>query len=98
MKRLYPRRVRNKLFLSQLLELYLHHLSVSPMQVSLKTLAYNSAIPASIINRMMQLHRNPDDEANISTEDYHIVFSNIMFHYPTIKIWLQEDGLLFFEM
>ena len=98
MKRLYPRRIQDTFFLSVLLESYLRHLSESALQVSLKTLAYNSEIPESVFTRMMQLHRNPADVPNIRPEDYHIVFSNIMFHYPTIKIWLQEDGAIFFEM
>ena len=98
MKRLYPRQIHDTVFLSGLLELYLRHLEESELQVTLKTLAYNSDIPESIFTRMVQLHKNLADVPNIRAEDYHIVFSNIMFHYPTIKIWRQEDGGIFFEM
>ncbi len=98
MKRLYPRQIRDTFFLSGLLELYLHRLAESDLQVTLKMLAYNSDIPESIFIRMVQLHKNRADAPNIRAEDYHIVFSNIMFHYPTIKIWWQEDGSIFFEM
>ncbi|HOY05945.1 MAG TPA: hypothetical protein PLO67_11130 [Saprospiraceae bacterium] len=98
MKRLYPQRIRDKFFLSRLLETYLMHLEASELQVSLRALAYNSNIPEAVFVRMRQLHKNPDDAASIVTNDYHILFSNIMFHYPTIKIWLQKDGTVFFEM
>jgi hypothetical protein len=98
MKRLYPRHIRDPFFLSGLLELYLRHLEESELQVPLKTLAFNSDIPESIFIRLMQLHKNPADAPNIRVEDFHILFSNIMFHYPTIKIWQQDDGGIFFEM
>jgi hypothetical protein len=98
MKRLYPRRIRNKFFLSRLLEQYLTRLETSELHISLKMLAYNSEIPEPVFNRMVQLYRNPGDAPAVQTGDYHIVFSNIMFHYPTVKIWLQEDGSVFFEM
>ena len=98
MKRLYPRRIRDKFFLSRLLEAYLAHLEASELQVSLHMLAYNSNIPAAVFERMRQLHKTPDDATGIRTSDYHILFSNIMFHYPTIRIWMQKDGTVFFEM
>lgn len=68
------------------------------MQVKLRALAYNSKIPESIFRRLMNLHRNPEDAPNINAQDFHILFSNIMFRYPTVKIWLQDDGDIFFEM
>jgi len=98
MKRIYPRRIQDKYYLSRLLELYLTTLEKSPMQVTLRALAYNSQIPESIFRRLMNLHRDPADAPNINAEDYHILFSNIMFRYPTVKMWLQDDGAVFFEM
>jgi hypothetical protein len=98
MTRLYPQRIRDKFFLSRLLESYLGQLESSELQVTLRTLAYNSDIPLQVFVRMMQLHKNPEDAHRIHTSDYHILFSNIMFHYPTIKMWLQDDGSVFFEM
>ena len=98
MKRIYPRRIQDKYYLSRLLELYLTTLEKSPMQVTLRALAYNSQIPESIFRRLMNLHRDPADAPNINAEDYHILFSNIMFRYPTVKMWLQDDGEVFFEM
>ncbi|MCW5923186.1 MAG: hypothetical protein KIS77_12620 [Saprospiraceae bacterium] len=98
MKRIYPRQIKDKFYLSRLLEQYLTTLEESPMQVKLRALAYNSKIPESIFRRLMNLHRNPEDAPNINAEDYHILFSNIMFRYPTVKMWLQDDGEVFFEM
>lgn len=98
MKRLYPRHIQDKLYLSRLLEKYLATLEASPMHVTLRALAYNSKIPESIFRRLMHLHHDPDDAPNINAEDYHILFSNIMFRYPTVKMWLQDDGEVFFEM
>ena len=98
MKRIYPRQIKDKFYLSRLLEQYLTTLKESPMQVQLRLLAYNSKIPESIFSRLMNLHNNPEDAPNINAEDYHILFSNIMFRYPTVKMWLQDDGEVFFEM
>lgn len=98
MKRIYPRRIQDKFYLSRLLEKYLSTLNESPMQVTLRSLAYNSQIPEPIFRRLMNLHHDPADASNINAEDYHILFSNIMFRYPTVKMWLQDDGEVFFEM
>jgi hypothetical protein len=98
MKRIYPRRIEDKFFLSQLLEKYLGALADSPMQVRLKALSYDSGIPESIFQRLMRLQYEPEDAANINAEDFHIVFSNIMFRFPTVKIWEETDGTIYFEM
>jgi len=97
-KRLYPRQIQDKIFLSRLLEQYLSALADSPMQVQVKTLAYDSQIPESVFQRLRLLHRQPEDAPNINAEDFHILFSNILFRYPTVKMWLQDDGTVFIEM
>ncbi len=86
------------MFLSRLLEQYLAALEQSPMQVRLKALAYDSQIPESVFQRLVLLHRNPEDALNINAEDFHILFSNILFRYPTVKMWLLDDGSVFIEM
>jgi hypothetical protein len=86
------------LYLSRLLELYLDALAGSPMQVTLRALAYNTQIPESVFRRLANLHRDPGDAPNINAEDYHILFSNVMFRYPTVRMWLEPDGNVFFEM
>lgn len=98
MRRLYPRRIQNILYLSRLLEAYLQALRESPLQVQVKTLSWESQIPESIFYRLRDLHRNPADATHINAEDFHILFSNIMFRFPTVKLWLQDDGGLFIEM
>ena len=98
MKRLYPRRIRNRLFLSQLLDSYVEHLKHSEFQVSLRALAYNIGVPESVLLRMTRLYKQPEEAGGMVADDFHIVFSNVMFHFPTIRIWMLDDGSLFFEM
>lgn len=98
MKRLRPRNIQDKIFLSQLLELYLQTLMDSPLEVRLKALAFDTRIPESVFHRLMNLHRNPEDAPNIEAEDFHILFSNIQFRFPTVKLWQDNRGAVFIEM
>ncbi len=98
MRRLYPQRIQDKFYLSRLLEFYLATLKSSPLQIQLKALSWDSQIPENIFHRLMDLHRNPADTPNINAEDFHILFSNIMFRFPTVRLWLQDDGEIFIEM
>ena len=98
MRRLYPQRVQDKFYLSRLLELYLQTLQTCPLQVQLKALSWDTQIPEAIFHRLLNLHRNPSDAPNINAEDFHILFSNIMFRFPTVRLWLQDDGEIFIEM
>ena len=98
MKRLYPYQIRDKLYLSRLLELYITTLQESPLELRLKGLAYDTCIPESIFHRLMGLYRHPEDAPNINAEDFHILFRNILFRFPTVKMWLVDSGEVFFEM
>lgn len=98
MKRLKPVQIQDTLYLSRLLELYITRLQESPLELRLKELAYDSGIPISIFERLMALYRCPADAINIRAEDFHILFANIMFRFPTVKMWVQEDEEVFFEM
>jgi hypothetical protein len=97
-KRIFPRNIQDKIFLSYILERYLSALQTSALQVSLAVLAYDAHIPASIFLRLVRLQHNPEDAPYIEAEDFHILFSNILFRYPTVKIWLQNDGEVFIEL
>lgn len=98
MKRLYPRRILDPFFLSYILEQYLTALATSPMQVPLSALAYDTRIPEAVFHRLLQLRSNPEDAAYIHPEDFHILFSNILFRYPTVRIWQEPDGGIFIEL
>jgi hypothetical protein len=98
MKRLRPRHIHDKFFLSELLEMYLEVLQNSPLEVRLRALAYDTRIPESVFRRLMNLHRNPEDAPNIEVADYHILFSNIQFRFPTVRIWQDKDGRIAFEL
>lgn len=98
MKRLRPYQIKDKFYLSRLLELYITTLQESPLELRLKGLAYDTCIQESIFRRLMNLYRNPNDAPNINAEDFHILFANIMFRFPTVKLWLKDDGEVVFEM
>ncbi len=98
MKRIYPRLIKDKFYLSRLLEQLLITLETCPLQVQLRALSYDSHIPEAIFIRLAHLHQYPEDAANIHAQDFHIVFSNILFRYPTVKIFEQADGSLFFAV
>lgn len=98
MKRLRPQQIQDKFYLSRLLELYITTLQESPLELRLKALAYDSGIQESIFQRLMGLYRNPEDAPNIQAEDFHIVFRNILFRFPTVKMWLADSGEVIFEM
>ncbi len=98
MKRIYPARIHDKLYLSRLLDLLLHTLEDCPLQVHLRALSYDAQIPESIFQRLQNLHRRPEDMPHITAQDYHILFANILFRYPTVRLYEQDDGSIFFEM
>lgn len=98
MRRLYPYKIKDKFYLSRLLDELMQTLETCPLQVSLKALSYDTQIPESIFQRMRMLHLQPADAPNINAQDYHILFSNILFRYPTVQIFIQQDGSVFFKM
>lgn len=98
MHRLYPYRLSDPFELSRLLELYLQHLAVCALQVDLKQLSYDTRIPEAVFQRLCALYRHPEDAPNILVTDFHIVFANVMFRYPTIKIWRDAADNIFFEI
>jgi hypothetical protein len=97
MMRLRPSRVRDKKRLSVLLMQFLATLQESPLQVSLHRLSYDSGIPEPILQRLAELHMHPEDEIHIQLEDFYIVFANIQFRYPTVKMYEDRDGQVFFK-
>jgi hypothetical protein len=98
MRRIYPARIHDKLYLSRLLDLLLHTLAECPLQVQRRALSYDAQIPESIFERLQYLHRHPEDAPNINAQDYHILFANILFRYPTVRLYEQADGSIFFKM
>lgn len=98
MKRVFPRNNYNKFQLSYILEQYLTALRESPLQVQLGSLAYETRIPECVFQRLLNLRSDPMDAQNIQAEDFHILFSNIQFRYPSLKIWELENGEIFIEL
>lgn len=93
-RRLNPHQITDKTRLARLLDEYLNMLENSPMHVHIKSLAWELQLPETLLTRL----RNPNDTPEITAEDYHILFSNIMFRFPTVKMWQAANGEIFFEM
>ncbi|MBK8969413.1 MAG: hypothetical protein R3D58_08475 [Saprospiraceae bacterium] len=98
MKRLYPSKIQDKFYLAKILEQLIQTLENSPLQVPLKSLSFDTQIPESIFHRLQNLHNDPADAPNINAQDYHILFSNILFRYPTVRIYALPDESIFFKM
>lgn len=98
MRRIFPRRINDKFQLSFILEEYLNALRDSPLRVYLGTLAYETRIPETVFQRLLNLRADPLDAQHVQAEDFHILFSNVQFRYPTLKIWELENGGIFIEL
>lgn len=97
-KRINPKEIKDLIVLSQLLRRYLDALQAPPFNIPLSTLSVDARIDQSIFQRLLLIEQNPEDAQNIRPEDYHILFSNITFLHPTLKMWRDSDGSIFFEM
>jgi hypothetical protein len=84
--------------LSRLLERYLNILYEAPFYTSLKTLAHDTHIKESIFQQLIQIQDFEHAGSEVTPEDFHIVFSNISYLHPTLKMWKNSDGTIFFEM
>jgi hypothetical protein len=98
MQRIYPVRIKDKFYLSKLLEQYLQVLAESPLQVSVQTLSYDTGIPQVVLERLAALHHNLADAHHINAADYHVVFANVMFRFPTIRMYAGRNGMVHFEL
>jgi hypothetical protein len=81
-----------------MLDTFLIALQQPPLHVTLSALAYDTKIPESILLRLVALQHNPDDAAHIHAADFHTVFANTLFRYPTVKLWQLADGSVYVEM
>lgn len=97
MKRILPGRIRDTLYLSKLLAQYLNVLQQAPIQASLRMISHDTRIPEHILELLAYAHLHSEQIKDMTPQDFHVVMSNIMFRYPTVKIWETKDGALFFE-
>jgi hypothetical protein len=81
-----------------LLEFYINGLEAAALVQSRRALSFDSRIPESVLLRLMQLYQAPEDAALIDAHDYHIVFANLMFRYPTVRIWESKHGEWWLEL
>ena len=98
LKRIWPHRVQDLFYLSLLLRRYLDAMAHSPLQVDTARLAHESKIPLPVFERLANLQENPEDAAHITAEDFHIVFKNVLFRYPTVRIWADTHGDIYIEL
>lgn len=98
MKRIFPRQTDDVFYLSRLLDQLLQTLTDSPLEVRIKALSFDSGIPESIFTRLRTLHAHPEDAPNITARDFYIVFSNILFRFPTVRLYESDDGSIYFTM
>ena len=95
--RVYPARCRDIRQLSSLLDMVLRCLESEPLRLSRRALSYDTGIPESVWARLCAAHHYPDAAKDICPDDYNIAFANLLFRYPTLKLWMEEDGDVFVE-
>ncbi len=98
MHRIHPSRIKDKFYLSALLEQYLRVLAESPLQMPLHALSHDTGIPEVVFARLTDLHKDRADAANISVADFYVVFANVMFRFPTVRMYAMQNGALHFEL
>ncbi|TNE66025.1 MAG: hypothetical protein EP344_02705 [Bacteroidetes bacterium] len=98
MTRIYPSRIRDTVRLSELLDLLLQTLENSPLHTGSRALSYDSRIPEPVLRRLQQFHRRPETDPEVRAEDYHVLFANILFRYPTVRLYRQRNGRIYFRM
>lgn len=98
MRRLNVYTIQDTLRLSWIFDQLMLTLEASPMAVKSRALAYDTQIEERIFFRLRNLHRNPSDAPNIEPNDYRVVFSNVLFRYPTVRMWQMDNGGIYFEM
>jgi hypothetical protein len=85
MKRIHPHALHDVGELSALLDQLL------------KILSYDTGIPESIFRRLTAVHRHGQPDPEVSAQDYHILFANILFRFPTLRMFKTSDGKVFFK-
>ena len=98
MKRIHPSRIRDTVHLSRLLDQLMQALQSSPLQLQPKALCYDAHIPELVFRRLQDHHRQPEQPPGIQAEDFHILFANILFRFPTVRLYQRPDGRIFFKM
>lgn len=97
MKRLYPGSIRDEKLLSRMLRGYLVLLEQSPLRVDIQAVAWESRIPEAALNWLAAYHLRNEEGHPALYKEFRIVFANLLFRYPTIKIW-EHRGEVFFEI
>jgi len=90
--RVYPARCRDIRQLSSLLDTVLRRLEDEPLRLSRRALGYNTGIPEIVWTKLCAVHQCPETATGVSREDFQVAFANLLFRYPTLKLWMEDDG------
>ncbi|MDX2135849.1 MAG: hypothetical protein SFV52_13755 [Saprospiraceae bacterium] len=96
-QRFHPARCRDVCRLSITLDRILSRLEGEPIGLTCRALGYDTGIPESVWTRLREAHRRPDMAEGVTEKDFHIAFANLLFRYPTIKLWTTSEGAVFLE-
>lgn len=97
-RRFRPAHCRDIRRLSATLDSILNRLEEEPIGLTCRALGYDTGIPESVWTRLREAHRRPDMAAGVTERDFHIAFANLLFRYPTIKLWTTHEGAVFLEL
>lgn len=96
MKRIYPHRLHDCARLSALLGCYLDVLADSPLHVNLTRISVDTDIPVAVLQRLRDCRQQvPSQDSEVTATDFHILFANLLFRYPTVKIWEENQDFIF---
>jgi hypothetical protein len=100
MKRLYPHHIHDCRQLSAILSRYLDTLQGAPLRIGMTQISAATAIPVSIFQRLRNCQTpTAVEDTEVTPTDFHILFANLLFRYPTVKMWEdEEDHTVIFEL
>lgn len=98
MNRIYPAKLKDATALSKLLDTVLSALEKSPLHVNTHHLGAELHLQTEIIDLLRIYHQRPGSYPQIKANDFRILFANILFRFPTVKIWKDPKGRVFLEI
>ncbi len=98
LRRIHPAHIQDMHYLSRLLDFLLSELERSPLHLTPKALSYEVQMPETILERLRNLHRQPEEAAYIRLEDYHAIFPQLLLLCPTVQMFELPDGSFFVKI
>jgi hypothetical protein len=98
MRRINFHHIKDISALSTLLDQILVLLANSELRITLKSLAYDTEISERTFEILRNLNETPELMQEFSPLDIHVVLSSVLFRFPTLKIWEEENKTFFLEI